>query len=205
MSRAVNRREQFESQLRDLQKDISTLSHKLNVTTSAYIHPASSHTMMSSSSTSTIGSSNGHHFKGTNDALARHSIKTIERFDVSASCLENNQVQKVSEAIQHVCIAPQLHHITSHPVIDQSFEDESIVEKLRQEILLYKQDIHLYKKERDDALYRHEQVGNNSSPGHRWIYRHTYIIIIHNHHQHNHHHNHQYHHHSYHKYTNGKS
>ena len=38
------------------------------------------------------------------------------------------------------------------------------MEKLRQEILLYKQDIHLYKKERDDASYRHEQVGNNSSP-----------------------------------------
>ena len=92
MSKANNRREQFESQLRDLQKDISTLSHKLNVTTSAYIHPASSHTL----STSTIGSSNGNHVKGANDALARHSMKSIEHFNMSPSCPDNNQVQKVS-------------------------------------------------------------------------------------------------------------
>lgn len=95
MSKANNRREQFESQLRDLQKDISTLSHKLNVTTSAYIHPASSHTL-SSSSTSTIGSSNGNHVKGANDALARQSIKSIERLNMSASCPDDNLVQKVS-------------------------------------------------------------------------------------------------------------
>ena len=182
MSKANNRREQFESQLRDLQKDISTLSHKLNITTSAFIHPASSHTLSSSSSTNTIiGSSNGNHVKGANDAMARHSMKSIDHFNMSPSCPDNNQVQKVSWAIQHACITPQSHNITSHPVIDQSLEDESIVEKLRQEILLYKQDIHLYKKERDEASYRHEQVGNNSSPGHRWIYWHTsssFIIII---------------------------
>lgn len=96
MSKAVNRREQFESQLRDLQKDISTLSHKLNVTTSAYIHPhpGSTNNTLSSSNSTTIGSSNGNHVKGNNDTWARPSITSINRLNMSVD--NNNQVQKVS-------------------------------------------------------------------------------------------------------------
>lgn len=85
------RREQFESQLRDLQKDISTLSHKLNVTTSAYIHPVAA-----TNNGTTIGSSNGNHVKGSDDALSKPSIKSIDRFNTSTTCLDNNQVLKVS-------------------------------------------------------------------------------------------------------------